>query len=213
MPRGASRTKGEDAVSHLPALVDPRLVKGLSHVLRQHILMAAVQGPVSPVVLARQLGEGLSQVSYHVKVLYGEGLLELVETEPRRGALEHYYRASEKTLLPARAWRRLRKEMRAVIGSGLASDLFNDLAGALKAGKLRGANDHMIRMPLVLDPEGRRKVKAIAERATREVEDEQRAVADRIAKANGDGGTATGYTFGLLAFESAWDRGAGGSTA
>jgi DNA-binding transcriptional ArsR family regulator len=205
MPRGTGLN--EPAAAHLPVLVDPRLVRGLSHVLRQHILLATLQREISPKELSRALGEGLSQVSYHVKVLREDcdGLIEQTRTEPRRGAVEHYYRASAKTLLPASAWRRLKKGLRAIVGAGLASDLFNDLADALKAGKLQGAHDHIARTPLVLDTEGQRNVKAIAERATKEVEDEQHAAAARMAKANGNGGKAVGYTFALLAFEAAWE--------
>jgi hypothetical protein len=202
MPKGKSK-KG--AGKDLPILVDPRLAKGLGHVLRQHIMLAAVQGLVSPSELSKLLNEGLSQVSYHVKVLHDDcELIELVKTEPRRGAVEHYYRAGARTLLPARAWRGLKKGMRAVVGAGQASDLFNDLANALKAGKLQGPHDHVIRTPLALDGEGQRNVKAIAERATREVENEQRAAARRVAKANGDGGEVVGCTFAVLAFEAAW---------
>jgi hypothetical protein len=97
------------------------------------------------------------------------------------------------------------RRVRAVVGAGQASDLFNDLTEALKAGKLQGTHDHITRSPLVLDAEGQRNVKAIAERATKEAEDEQRSAAKRMEKANGDGGTATGYTFALLAFEAAWE--------
>ena len=208
MPKGKSNNgntrKGGE---HLPVLVDPRLVKALDHVLRQHILLGAVAGEVSPNGLSQALGEGLSQVSYHVKVLRDdcEGMIEETRTVPRRGAVEHYYRASVKTLFPAKAWRRLKKGLRAVVGAGQASDLFNDLAGALKAGKLQGGHDHITRTPLVLDAEGQRNVRAIAERASKEVEDEQRATANRREKANGDGGEVVGYTFALLAFEAAWE--------
>ena len=189
-------------------LVDPRLVKGLAHVLRQHILLAAVQGEVSPNELSKALDEGLSQVSYHVKVLRDdcEGMIEETRTEPRRGAVEHYYRASAKTLLPAKAWRRLKKGLRAVVGAGQASDLFNDLAEALKAGKLQGAHDHITRTPLVLDAEGQRNVKAIARAGDQG--SRRRAAgksAGRVEKANGDGGEAAGYIFALLAFEAAWE--------
>jgi DNA-binding transcriptional ArsR family regulator len=208
MPRGKSsnESRGESG-AHLPALVDPRLVKALDHILRQHILLATVAGEISPNELSKALDEGLSQVSYHVKVLRDDcdGMIEETRTEPRRGAVEHYYRASEKTLFPAKAWRRLKKGLRAVVGAGQASDLFNDLAEALKAGKLQGAHDHMTRTPLVLDGEGQRNVRAIAERATKEVENEQRATAKRREKANGDGGEVVGYTFALLAFEAAWE--------
>jgi hypothetical protein len=207
MAKGEStNAKLHKGCTHLPTLIDPRFVKALDSVLRQHILLAAVQGEVSPSGLSKALDEGLSQVAYHVKVLREDcdGIIELVRTEPRRGAVEHYYRASAKTLFPAMAWRRLRKGLRAVVGAGQASDLFDDLAEALKAGKLQGAHDHITRTPLVLDTEGQRNVRAIAERATKEVEDEQQATAKRREKANGDGGKATGCTFALLAFEAAW---------
>ena len=46
-------------------------------------------------------------------------------------------------------------------------------------------------------------MKALGERVTKAVEDEQRATAKRMAKANGDGGEVVGYTFALLAFEAA----------
>jgi hypothetical protein len=204
MPRGKSRKNG---TSNLPALVDPGLVKALDHVLRQHILLAMVQGEVSPKELAKALNEGLSQVSYHVRVLHDDcdGLIERTRTEPRRGATEHFYRASAKTLLPAKTWRRLATGLRAAVGAGQASDLFDDLATALKAGKLQGTNDVIARTPLALDEEGQRNVKAIAERAIKEVEDEQQATASRMRKANGDGERATGHTFALLAFEATWE--------
>lgn len=35
----------------------------------------------------------LSNVSYHVRVLAEHGALELVETRPARGSVEHFYRA------------------------------------------------------------------------------------------------------------------------
>src|SRR5260221_686470 len=194
MPRvKSSNGGGGKGGAHLPVLVDPRFVKALDHVLRQHILLAAVQGEVSPNGLSKALDEGLSQVSYHVKVLRDDcdGMIEETRTERRRGAVEHYYRGSAKTLLPAKAGRRLKKGLRAVVGAGQASDLFNDLAYALKAGKLKGTHDHITRTPLVLDGEGQRNVKAIAERATKEVENEQQATAKRMKKANGNGGQAT----------------------
>ncbi|HET9163905.1 MAG TPA: winged helix-turn-helix domain-containing protein [Solirubrobacterales bacterium] len=186
--------------------MDRRLVKALDHTLRQHILLATVAGEISPNELSKALDEGLSQISYHVKVLREDcdGMIEETRTEPRRGAVEHYYRATPKSLFPAKAWRRLKKGLRAVVGAGQASDLFNDLAEALQAGKLQGPHDHINRTPLVLDAEGQKNVRAIAERATKEVENEQRATAKRREKADGDG-EVVGYTFALLAFEAAWE--------
>ena len=203
MPKGQV---GRNAGADLPALVSPRLMKGLEHVLRQHILLMMVEGEASPKELAELLDQDLSSVSYHVRVLRDEcGLIEESRRERRRGTVEHYYRVSAKTLLPAKIWRGLKKGMRTVVGSGLASDLFDDLAGALKAGKLQGRNDYVGRTPLVLDEEGRRNVQAIARRATREAEGEQAEASERIAARNGGGSGVAGYSFGVLAFEAAWD--------
>ncbi len=185
--------------------VDQGFVKSLAHPLRVEILTILTERIASPNELSKMLDEGLSQVSYHVKVLKDYERIELIKTEPRRGAVEHYYLATAKTLLPAKTWRGVKKGLRAVIGGGLASDLFNDLADALTAKKLTKADSHICRVPVVLDAEGWKKVKANAERFTEEVEDEQRAAAARAAKANGSASGVKGYTVGVLAFEDSRD--------
>lgn len=45
----------------------------------------------SPNGLYVVVGESLGNVSYHVRQLQKAGLIELVATKQRRGALEHYY--------------------------------------------------------------------------------------------------------------------------
>jgi len=97
-------------------LIDLNLIKALDHELRQHILLAAIQGEVSPSELSKSLGEGLSQVSYHVKVLRDDcgGILRIARTEQRRGALEHYYEADLDALRPNDAI----EQIVAVLGSG-----------------------------------------------------------------------------------------------
>lgn len=185
--------------------IDQGFVKSLAHELRVEILAILTERMASPNELSKMLDEGLSQISYHVSVLRDYGRIELVKTEPRRGAVEHYYRATSKTLLPAKTWRGVKKGLRAVIGGGLASDLFNDLADALSAKKLTETGSHISRMPLVLDAEGQGNVEAMAERFTKEVEDEQRASVARAAKANGNAASVKGYTVGVLAFEDSRD--------
>lgn len=68
--------------------------KAMAHPLRAALLQELLVGGVaSPNELAKRLGHPLTNVSYHVRMLHDLGCIELVETEPRRGALEHYYRA------------------------------------------------------------------------------------------------------------------------
>ena len=84
-----SPTEGPQGAAEL----DEGLLKAISHPLR-HRLLGMLDGRVaSPNELARELGLPLGRVSYHIRLLHDLGAIELVNTEPRRGALEHYYRA------------------------------------------------------------------------------------------------------------------------
>ena len=74
-----------------------RMAKALSHPIRMQILTILHKRVASPNQIAQELGEGLSQVSYHVKVLKEYKCIELVRTEPRRGAVEHFYRATARS--------------------------------------------------------------------------------------------------------------------
>ena len=67
--------------------------KAVGHPLRARILEALAGEPRSPNELAVEFGEPLGNVSYHVTVLRDLAMIELVDTAPRRGAVEHYYQA------------------------------------------------------------------------------------------------------------------------
>ena len=69
------------------------MMKAMSHPLRMRILDRLIASTASPSAIATDLGEPLGNVSYHVKILLRYGAIELVETRPVRGALEHVYRA------------------------------------------------------------------------------------------------------------------------
>lgn len=64
------------------------------HLLRIQILETLLERDeaMSPKQLHQLLGHSLGVTSYHVKELAGKGLLTLERTEPRRGAVEHFYR-------------------------------------------------------------------------------------------------------------------------
>jgi DNA-binding transcriptional ArsR family regulator len=80
--------------SHLHSL-DPRLAKALSNDVRARALELLAEGAKSPKLIAADLGLDLRSVAYHVRVLKKLGCIELVETLPRRGAVEHVYRAAD----------------------------------------------------------------------------------------------------------------------
>lgn len=74
--------------------IDPRLAKALSNSVRARALDLLAKGPKSPKEIAAELGLDVRGLAYHVRVLRKLGCIELVETRPRRGAVEHVYRTA-----------------------------------------------------------------------------------------------------------------------
>jgi DNA-binding transcriptional ArsR family regulator len=79
------------------ANADQRLLKALAHPLRAKALPLFAEGTVSPIQVAKRLDVDVSHLAYHIRVLRQLGFIELVETRQRRGALEHFYRATDLT--------------------------------------------------------------------------------------------------------------------
>ncbi|MBS1843097.1 MAG: helix-turn-helix transcriptional regulator [Actinobacteria bacterium] len=71
------------------------IAKALSHPLRlAFIRMLRERRVLSPTEFSRETGEPLGNVSYHVKALSEAGVVDVAETKPRRGAVEHFYSLS-----------------------------------------------------------------------------------------------------------------------
>src|SRR5919108_2400559 len=86
--------------------LDEALLKAISHPLRHRLLGLLDDRIASPNELARELGLPLGRVSYHIRLLADLGAIELVRTEPRRGALEHFYRAVTRGWFSEEDWSR-----------------------------------------------------------------------------------------------------------
>src|ERR1700741_3104125 len=93
----------------------PRLVKTISHPLRQRIMVRLNDREASPNELATEFQEPLGRLSYHVSALVKAGAIELVRTEPRRGAVEHFYRALVRPWFSDDDWTRLAPSLRGTI--------------------------------------------------------------------------------------------------
>src|SRR5262245_32749233 len=102
---------------------EARIAKALAHPLRARILQRLGERVASPGDLAVELGAPLGVVSYHVRMLRDYDCVELVRTEPRRGALQHFYRATARPNLDEDQWRTL--------PSGLRRELSGEAIGAI----------------------------------------------------------------------------------
>jgi DNA-binding transcriptional ArsR family regulator len=133
---------------------DPRLVKGLAHPLRIHILRVLENRVASPSEIAEEIGAPLGNVSYHVRFLARVGLIELTSTKPRRGAVEHYYRAVGRVRVADKAW----SQVPDVVKSGLISASLDQVGKAIGAAASGGGFERqdavVTRREMVLDEQG-----------------------------------------------------------
>jgi DNA-binding transcriptional ArsR family regulator len=168
--------------------VNQDLVKSLAHELRAEILAILNERMASPNELAKELGEGLSQVSYHVKVLKDYKVITLVKTEPRRGAVEHYYRATSRAFLTDRDWHELPKSAREAMSADLFQMILDDVVASLEEEVFDQREDrHMSWTPMMVDEQGWNEINAILGDALKQVLKAQSASVKRLAKSKEDG--------------------------
>lgn len=138
-----------------PEGITQQLAKALAHPLRVRILTSLHRGISSPNQLAQELDEPLGNVSYHVKTLLEYDCVELVKTEPRRGAVEHFYRATERAFFSDADWAKIPASARKGIEGVILESIGQDATAALTEGTIDARTDsHVSRTPLNLDEEG-----------------------------------------------------------
>src|SRR3954462_5785827 len=131
--------------------LDEALLRAISHPLR-HRLLSMLDGRIaSPNELARELGLPLGRVRYHIRLLNDLGAIELVRTEPRRGALEHYYKAVTSVWLSEGDWAKLpRAAGRGILGQS-SHPIFADVPPAPPDGGFEHPHSVVVLRPLQLD--------------------------------------------------------------
>ena len=182
--------------------IDQRLVRAVAHPLRVRILEHLTDHVASPNLLASRLETGLSDVAYHTRALDRCGCLELVDTAQRRGATEHFYKATPDAFVGNRDWRNLPRPVLGGVSAATLQTFLTKAVAALEAGTLDGRDDTVFRwMPLFVDQEGWGEVVAILEEATNQVLAAHLRSQDRLSESGGRGGIST--VVGMASFETA----------
>ncbi len=182
---------------------DQRLARALGHPLRVQALTILNERVASPNELAKELSEGLSQVSYHVKVLKDCDCIELVKTEPRRGAVEHYYRATSRAFLSVSEWQQLPASIKPGMSASLLQTIMDDAVDALKAEKFDARDErHLSWTPLIVDEQGWQDLTSALADMLERVFDIQAESTSRLSDSEDDGFTATVAMMGFEASAS-----------
>jgi DNA-binding transcriptional ArsR family regulator len=166
---------------------DPRIIKALTHPLRIQILAALDERTASPSELADELGAPLGNVSYHVRQLAGLGLIKLVKRTPRRGAIEHHYKAVGRPQITDDAWAGTPATVKdAVVGAALG-DLGAAVSSAAAAGGFSRPDAHLTRTQVTLDERGWKDLDTELNATLARVQRITDASGKRLAKAGQDG--------------------------
>jgi DNA-binding transcriptional ArsR family regulator len=169
---------------------DPRIIKALTHPLRIQILSALDERTASPSELADELGAPLGNVSYHVRQLAGLGLIKLVKRTPRRGAIEHHYKAVGRPQITDDAWAGTPATVKdAVVGSALG-ELGSAVSSAAAAGGFSRSDAHLTRTQVTLDDRGWKDVDKELNASLKRIQKIADDAGKRLAKA-GEGQPAT----------------------
>src|SRR5256714_4151809 len=148
-------------------ITDPRIAKAYAHPLRIHILGMLDDRVASPSEIATELSAPLTHVSYHVRQLASLGLIKLVRTTPRRGAVEHHYTAQIRPKITDDAWGEMPEIVKRNFVAGWAQQVGAHVSAGVNEGGFDREDAHLTRNPFTLDEKG---WKAIAKELSRTLE-------------------------------------------
>jgi DNA-binding transcriptional ArsR family regulator len=135
-------------------ITDPRMIKALAHPMRMRILATLDQKVASPSELAGELDAPIGNVSYHVRILDSLGLIRLVRTTPKRGAIEHHYEAVVRPIITDDTWASVPESVKHAVVGSLLDQVGRQVTSASVSGGFDRPEAHLGQMALVLDREG-----------------------------------------------------------
>lgn len=136
-------------------ILDSRVVKALGHPVRVQALTILNERIASPNEISKELGQSVGHVSYHIKVLKECECIELVDTAPRRGAMEHFYRATARAFFDVSDWAAVPESVRPGLSGSLLQTALEDASSALTTGTFDKREDrHLSWTPMIVDETG-----------------------------------------------------------
>lgn len=192
---------------HLDVPYTLRMAKLMADELRMKIVMELNSREMSPKGFYEKFGGGsISRVSRAFELLTEFGWLYQTRTETggkRRGAVEHFYRATKPAVFFNDVWGPLPDSMKEMISGGVFEEFADRVRAAMDAGTMDAREDrHFSWTPLRLDQEGWDNVVARVDAVFHFLFEEQKRATARMAES---GEEPIPMTVALAAFESPED--------
>ncbi len=196
----AKSVKDVIAGGGLKTFIDRRLIKAISHPLREHCLAVFNERVASTSDIAREIDLDVPAFYHHVELLEELGCIELVESRRRRGAKERFFRAKAALLINDGDWRKIPATIRSDLNISQIQSLLDDIVGALRSGVFTAsAGTHVTWMPGVFDKLGWQECMALMNETLIKMMGIQKRSRERIALTGEPGIPAT---LGLLGFQT-----------
>jgi DNA-binding transcriptional ArsR family regulator len=186
------------------------ICNALKHPVRVRILEALNEGPRSPSQFVEEglvpkehyttYQKALSLASYHFRELEKEGCLEIIESIPRRGAVEHVYRGLAHVYFDDAEFEAMPYETRRELSRISLQGMIARADHAASVGTFDNRTDrHLTWMPMQLDERGWKEVIATLAATFGELTQIRQDARDRLAAS---GEAVVPATVAMLGFES-----------
>ena len=163
------------------------MAKALSHPLRTKILARLNEQVASPNELSNAFDESLGVVSYHVRALADLDCIELVDTQPRRGAVEHYYRATRSATANRAGWDQLPRSAKRSFAGDWYQQTGEDVRRAIDVGGFEERSGaHLSLTPLQLDDRAWGKLSQKLDKLVEDAQRLQKESLERLKKGQGE---------------------------
>lgn len=175
--------------------MDPNLRRVLSQAVRAEILERIATLPSSARQIAEATGEPVGRIVYHTSVLHQTGCIQPLDPDQKDPG-ERVYRVASLTSRPLRL--PLSDTARDEAISSVLRRILENGSTALEAGTLGREENRLSCHSILLDEQGLRETTEILDEAARRIAAARSATANRLARGDGKGITAT---VALAAFE------------
>ena len=181
-------------------LQNPALVQALAHPLRARMLSILQDREASPKELSGEFGIPLANVAYHIQVLRKLKLIKLVKKTPRRGAVEHHYRADYGAHIDNEAWSATPDVIKRGMVGAMLGEIGNDVTEAAAIGGFEHSDAVLARSKYVLDQEAWEELSGMLGKVLDRADELQKEADERLRASGHDGERRAGLA--LMLFES-----------
>jgi predicted ArsR family transcriptional regulator len=122
------------------------LAMAISHPLRYRIIwaMSSPERNASPKQLSEEFDLDVKRIAYHMRELAALGYVEIVETEPRRGSIEHIYRPVRAFNAWWQEWSELLPSVKQIVAASALGTGVEAIGASIDSGRFDSREDSVL---------------------------------------------------------------------